>query len=104
MAGAKLAFGTDGGVYPHGDNWKQFATMVEFGMKPMEAIQSATIGAADLLGLSDVTGSIEKGRSADIVAVSGDPLADIRTMGNVKFVMKQGTVYRNDFSGPGTGR
>jgi imidazolonepropionase-like amidohydrolase len=100
LAGTKMAFGTDGGVYPHGDNWKQFATMVEFGMKPVEAIQSATINAADLLGLSDVTGSIEKGRSADIIAVSGDPLADIRAMGSVRFVMKEGTVYRNDLAGP----
>jgi imidazolonepropionase-like amidohydrolase len=104
LAGTKMAFGTDGGVYPHGDNWKQFATMVEFGMKPMEAIQSATISAADLLGLSDVTGSIEKGRSADIIAVSGDPLADVRSMGNVRFVMKQGTVYRNDLAGASGGR
>jgi imidazolonepropionase-like amidohydrolase len=104
LAGTKMAFGTDGGVYPHGDNWKQFATMVEFGMKPIEAIQAATISAADLLGLSDVTGSIEKGRSADIVAVSGDPLADIRSMGNVRFVMKQGTVYRNDLAGASGGR
>jgi imidazolonepropionase-like amidohydrolase len=98
LAGAKMAFGTDGGVYPHGDNWKQFATMVEFGMKPVEAIQSATIAAADLLGLGDETGTIEKGRSADIVAVAGDPLADIRSMGNVRFVMRQGAVYRNDFA------
>jgi imidazolonepropionase-like amidohydrolase len=99
LAGAKLAFGTDGGVYPHGDNWRQFATMVEFGMKPIEAIQSATVAAADLLGLSSETGSVEKNYSADIIAVSGDPLADIRAMHDVKFVMKQGIVYRNDLAG-----
>jgi imidazolonepropionase-like amidohydrolase len=100
LAGAKMAFGTDGGVYPHGDNWKQFGTMVEFGMKPMEAIQSATINAADLLGLDKEVGSVETGYSADIIAVSGDPLTDIRTMGKVRFVMKQGTIYRNDANEP----
>ncbi len=99
LAGAKLAFGTDGGVYPHGDNWRQFATMVEFGMKPVEAIQSATVTAAELMGLGSQTGSVEKSYSADIIAVSGDPLADIRAMHDVKFVMKQGIVYRNDFAG-----
>jgi imidazolonepropionase-like amidohydrolase len=96
LGGAKMAFGTDGGVYPHGDNWRQFATMVEWGMKPIEAIQSATVNAADLLGLGKEVGSIETGYSADIIAVQGDPLIDIRSMGKVRFVMKQGTVYRSE--------
>jgi len=99
LAGAKLAFGTDGGVYPHGDNWKQFPLMVEYGMRPIEAIRAATLVSADLLGLSKEIGSVEKGFSADLIAVTGDPLTDIRSLQNVKFVMKQGTVYRNDFGG-----
>jgi imidazolonepropionase-like amidohydrolase len=96
LAGAKMAFGTDGGVYPHGDNWKQFATMVEFGMKPIEAIQAATIHAATLIGIEQKTATIEPKRWADIIAIDGNPLADIQAMGKVKFVMKEGKIYRND--------
>ena len=99
LAGAKLAFGTDGGVYPHGDNWKQFPYMVEFGMKPIEAIRAATVTSAELVGLDKEVGSVEKGYSADIIAVTGDPLSDIRALRDVGFVMKQGAVYRNDFAG-----
>jgi imidazolonepropionase-like amidohydrolase len=95
-AGTKMAFGTDAGVYPHGDNWKQFPYMVEFGMKPADAIRAATIWAADLLGLSDQVGIVAPGRVADLIAVSGDPLADIRSMQNVRFVMKAGKVIRHD--------
>lgn len=98
LAGAKLAFGTDGGVYPHGDNWKQFPYMVEFGMKPMETIRAATLVNAELLGLAGKAGVVEAGHWADIVAVDGDPLGDIRRMQNVRFVMKDGKVYRNDFA------
>jgi imidazolonepropionase-like amidohydrolase len=98
QAGARMAFGTDAGVYPHGDNAKQFAKMVEWGMKPIDAIQSATINAADLLGLSDKVGVLEKGHYADIVAVRGNPLDDITILEHVSFVMKGGTVYRNDIA------
>ena len=95
LAGAKMAFGTDGGVYPHGDNWKQFPYMVEFGMKPIEAIRAATVNAADLLGWTGKVGVIEPGAYADLIAVDGDPLTDIRAMSNVRFVMKGGQVYKN---------
>jgi imidazolonepropionase-like amidohydrolase len=98
QAGTKMAFATDAGVYPHGDNAKQFAKMVEWGMKPIDAIQSATIGAADLLGWSGKVGVIESGHYADIIAVSGDPLADVRVLESVKFVMKGGAVVRNDLT------
>src|SRR5882757_2217217 len=98
LAGTRMAFGTDGGVYPHGDNAKQFATMVEFGMKPVEAIQAATIRSADLLSLSGKAGVLEPDHYADIIAVSGDPLSDVRVLESVKFVMKNGAVVRNDFS------
>ncbi|MEO8026826.1 MAG: amidohydrolase family protein [Bryobacteraceae bacterium] len=97
LAGTRMAFGTDGGVYPHGDNWKQFPYMVEFGMKPIEAIRTATIHAAELIGISEETGILEVQHAADIIAIEGNPLTDIRAMQNVKFVMKAGTVYRNDF-------
>jgi imidazolonepropionase-like amidohydrolase len=94
-AGVKIAFGTDAGVYPHGKNYMEFQYMVEAGMPPMEAIKAATVNAADLLGITDQTGSIVKGKFADIVAVDGDPLVDIKTMKNMAFVMKEGKVYTN---------
>ena len=94
-AGVKIAFGTDAGVYPHGKNWMEFGYMVEAGMPPMEAIKAATTSAADLLGITAITGSITKGKFADIVAVDGDPLQDIKTMGNMAFVMKEGKIYKN---------
>lgn len=94
-AGVKIAFGTDAGVYPHGKNYMEFQYMVEAGMPPMEAIKAATVNAADLLGISDKTGSIVKGKFADIVAVNGDPLADIKTMKDMAFVMKEGKIYTN---------
>jgi len=96
QAGAKIAYGTDSGVYPHGDNAKQFGKMVEWGMKPLDAIRAATINAADLLGWSDKVGSLEKGHYADLIAVDGDPLSDVKTLERVKFVMRGGTVARND--------
>lgn len=92
--GVKIAFGTDAGVFPHGDNGKEFIYMVEAGMKPMESIQSATKTTAELLRIYDSVGSIEAGKLADIVAVDGDPTEDISTMVNVKFVMKGGVVYK----------
>lgn len=94
LGGTKMAFGTDGGVYPHGDNARQFAIMVEYGMKPIEAIQAATINAADLVGWASTVGSLEPGHYADIIAVDGDPLKDIRTLEKVRFVMKGGEVVR----------
>jgi imidazolonepropionase-like amidohydrolase len=94
--GARLAFGTDSGVYPHGDNAKQFAKMVEWGMTPLEAIRAATLTDADLMGWAGEVGSLEPGRFADIVAVAGDPLADVRALESVRFVMKGGVVVRND--------
>jgi imidazolonepropionase-like amidohydrolase len=95
-ARVKMAFGTDGGVYPHGDNARQFAYMVQFGMTPMEAIQAATVHAADLMGWSDRVGTLEEGKQADVIAVPGDPLADVRALERVSFVMKGGVVVRND--------
>ena len=96
QSGTKMAFATDAGVYPHGDNAKQFAKMVEWGMRPIDAIQAATISAADLLGWSSKVGVIETGHYADIIAVNGDPLTDVRVLESVKFVMKGGAVVRND--------
>ena len=98
QSGAKIAFGTDAGVYPHGDNAKQFAKMVEWGMKPLDAIQAATINAADLIGWPDKIGALENGHYADLIAVSGDPLSDVRALESVKFVMKGGAVVRNDLA------
>jgi imidazolonepropionase-like amidohydrolase len=96
-AGVKIAYGTDAGVYPHGWNGKQFYYMVKFGLTPIQAIQSATINAADLLDWKDKTGSITKGKLADIIAVEGNPLDNITILEHVKFVMKDGTVYKNEF-------
>jgi imidazolonepropionase-like amidohydrolase len=93
-AGVKMAFGTDAGVYPHGDNARQFAKMVEWGMTPMEAIIAATSSSAELLGWSDRIGTIQAGRFADLVAVNGDPLTDIAVLQKVQFVMKGGVVYK----------
>ncbi len=92
--GVKLTFGTDAGVYPHGDNPKQLAYMVRYGMTPMQAIQAATRNGADALGLKDKTGALATGLAADIIAVKRDPLADIRALEQVDFVMKGGRVYK----------
>jgi imidazolonepropionase-like amidohydrolase len=94
-AGVKMAFGTDAGVYPHGDNAKQFFYMVKFGMTPAQAIRAATSSAADLIGRSKDVGTIEPGKFADIIAVSGDPLQDVRALENVGFVMKGGSVFKD---------
>jgi imidazolonepropionase-like amidohydrolase len=93
-AGVKMAFGTDAGVCPYGTSGKQFAFMVKYGMTPMQAIQSATTNAADLLGHSKEVGSIKPGKFADLIAVSGDPLQDISVLEQVDFVMKDGAVYK----------
>ncbi len=95
-AGVKMSFGTDAGVCPHGVNARQFAFMVKYGMTSMQAIQSATSSAADLLGKSDLLGSLQPGKYADIIAVSGDPLENIRVLENVKFVMKEGKIYKQE--------
>ena len=94
-AGVKIAYGTDAGVYPHGWNGKQFAKMVEWGLSPMQAIQSATVSAADLVGWKAKVGQLAPGYFADLVAVGADPLADIATLEKPAFVMKGGTIYKN---------
>jgi imidazolonepropionase-like amidohydrolase len=96
QAGAKMAFGTDAGVYPHGDNAKQFAKMVEYGMKPIDVIQASTVNAAELLGWSAKVGELTRGHFADIIAVHGDPLSDVTILQDVKFVMKGGVVAKNE--------
>jgi imidazolonepropionase-like amidohydrolase len=96
QAGVKIAFGTDAGVYPHGRNAKQFAVMVRYGLTPLQAIQSATVSAADLLGWSDRVGSIEPGKLADVIAVEGNPLSDVTALEQVKFVMKGGEVVKSE--------
>ena len=94
QAGVKIAFGTDQGVAPHGENAREFIYMVEGGMKPMDAIKSATLECARLLEMEKDLGTVEAGKLADLVAVPGDPLADISVVTKVSFVMKAGTVYK----------
>ncbi|HEX9392433.1 MAG TPA: amidohydrolase family protein [Usitatibacteraceae bacterium] len=94
QGGARMAFGTDAGVYPHGDNAKQFYYMVKYGMTPMQAIQAATINAADLMGWKSKVGSISVGKFADIIAVDGDAADAAALLTRVKFVMKGGAVVR----------
>jgi imidazolonepropionase-like amidohydrolase len=89
-----MSFGTDAGVCPYGVEARQFAFMVKYGMTPMQAIQAATSNAADLLGKSDLLGSLKPGKYADIIAISGDPLSDIRALEHVTFVMKEGHIYK----------
>ncbi len=93
--GVKIAFGTDVGVQPHGTNWKEFVYMNQYGMPAIETIVAATIETAKLLGESDTLGSISVGKTADIIAISGNPLDDMNDMQNVDFVMKSGKVYFN---------
>ena len=94
-AGVNIAFGTDAGVFPHGENWKEFMYMTEAGMSPMDAIKTATMGSASLLKIDDQLGSLEKGKLADIIAVDGNPLNDIKVMEKVSLVMKNGQVYKD---------
>jgi imidazolonepropionase-like amidohydrolase len=91
-AGVRIAFGTDSGTYPHGMNANQFASMVKYGMTPMEAIRSATVVAAELLGWRDRVGALEPGLFADLVAVEGDVMNDVDLLTDVAFVMKSGRV------------
>lgn len=93
QAGVNIAFGTDSGVSAHGDNAKEFGYMVEAGMTPAQALRSATVNAATMLGISDDYGTLEQGKTADIVAVKGNPLEDISVMMSVSFVMKGGEVF-----------
>ena len=93
-SGVKIAFGTDAGVYPHGDNYREFVYMSEAGMPNTEVLQSATYHNAVFMGIEEKLGQIESGKIADIVAVSGDPLADISVMKNVVFVMKEGKIFK----------
>jgi len=94
-AGVRVAFGTDSAVYPHGLNGREFAVMVKLGLTPMQAIQAATVNAADLLGWADRVGTIEPGRLADIIAVIGDPTADVTALERVGFVMKGGKIFKD---------
>jgi imidazolonepropionase-like amidohydrolase len=94
QAGVKMVMGTDSAVYPHGDNPKQLSRMVTFGMSPIEALQAATIEGAKLLDQTDHLGSLRVGRYADIIAIKGDPTADVTLLENVSFVMKGGKVYK----------
>ena len=93
-AGVKIAFGTDAGVFKHGQNWREFGYMIDAGMPALQAIKAATLNAAELLGMKDQLGSIEVGKLADIVAVDGDPLTDAKVFAKVIFVMKDGIVYK----------
>ena len=96
-AGIKIALGTDAAVYPHGLNAHELDVYVnQFGMKPLAALQTGTLNAADLMGWSDKVGSLEPGKWADIIAVNGDPLQDVRILQHVSFVMKAGVVYKNE--------
>ena len=93
-AGVRIAYGTDSGVYPHGMNAMQLPYMVKYGLTPMQAIQSATLSAAQLMQWEDRVGSIAAGKYADIIAVEGDAMADLRSFSKVGFVMKGGVVYK----------
>jgi imidazolonepropionase-like amidohydrolase len=95
-AGVRIAFGTDAGIFPHGWNARQFASMVRCGMTPMQAIRSATAVAAELLGWEDRVGSLEAGRFADLVAVAADPLAEVSVLERIPFVMKGGAVVKDE--------
>jgi len=97
QAGVKIGMGTDSAVYPHGLNAHELEVYVRLGMTPLQAIQTATLNDADLLGWSDKVGTLEAGKFADLIAVDGDPLQDITTLQRVKFVMKGGAVVRNEY-------
>ena len=98
-SGVRVALGTDAGVYPHGENGGEFWSMVTLGLTPVQALQAGTINAAELMGWSERVGSISKGKFADIVAVGGDPIADVRLLQHVQFVMKDGVVYKDEIAG-----
>jgi imidazolonepropionase-like amidohydrolase len=98
--GVKIGLGTDAAVYPHGRNAEEFHLMADLGMKPIDALKAGTSADADLLGLSNQIGTLEAGKLADVVAVPGDPTENIRQTEHVFFVMKEGTIYRNDRKSP----
>ncbi len=99
-SGVRVALGTDAGVYPHGENGGEFWAMVQLGMSPVEALRAGTANAAELMGWSDRIGSVKKGKLADVVAVKGNPLSDVKLLEHVQFVMKDGVVYKNEISQP----
>lgn len=90
-----MAYGTDAGVYPHGDNGKQLAYMVKWGLSPLQAIQASTINNAKLFGMEADIGTLESGKYADIIAITDNPLDDVGTLENISFVMKAGHIYKN---------
>src|SRR5215470_10359894 len=98
--GVKISFGTDAAVYPHGQNAKEFKLMVDLGMRPLDALKSATASDAELLGIAQKTGTLEKGKFADVIAMPGDPTADITVAERVSFVMKEGKIIRNGPAAP----
>ena len=98
--GVRIAFGTDATVFPHGENAREFAILVEVGLPPLEAIRAATLNAASLMGWEDRVGSLEPGRFADVIAVRGNPLEDIRALERVLFVMKGGEVLLDETRSP----
>jgi imidazolonepropionase-like amidohydrolase len=98
--GVKIGLGTDAGVYPHGRNTEEFHLMVDYGMKPIDALKAGTSSDADLLGLADKIGTLEAGKFADVVAVPGDPVENIRQTEHVFFVMKEGVIYKNERGTP----
>jgi imidazolonepropionase-like amidohydrolase len=102
-SGVRVALGTDAGVYPHGQNGGEFWSMVQLGLSPVQALQAGTVNAADLMGWSDRVGAIRKGMLADLVAVKGDPVRDVRLLQHVQFVMKDGVVYKDEISVPANG-
>jgi len=93
--GVKISFGTDAAVFPHGQNAKEFALMVGLGMAPIDALRTATGNDAELLGIGEKTGTLEKGKLADVIAMPGDPTADITVTERVSFVMKEGKIVKN---------
>ena len=93
--GIKISFGTDAAVFPHGQNAKEFALMTGLGMTPIDALRTATSSDAELLGIAQKAGTLEKGKLADIIAMPGDPTADITATERVSFVMKEGKIIRN---------
>jgi imidazolonepropionase-like amidohydrolase len=99
--GVKIALGTDAGVYPHGGNALEFVLMAADGMTPVQSLKAGTSSAAELLGLQDKIGALKPGMAADIVAVPGNPAVDIKVVQSVLFVMKDGSVYRNERGSPG---
>jgi imidazolonepropionase-like amidohydrolase len=98
-SGVRVALGTDAGVYPHGENGGEFWAMVTLGLTPVQALQAGTLNAAELMGWSDRIGSVAPGEFADLVAVTGDPLSDVRILQHVQFVMKDGVIYKNEIAG-----